>query len=52
MGIGHGNKRVIDAMYAQMQELCFHPSMHSSNPAALRYLQDLLEFAGMDGVFF
>ncbi|MGI6559096.1 MAG: aspartate aminotransferase family protein [Limnochordia bacterium] len=52
VGIGHGNKRVIDAMYAQMQELCFHPSMHSSNPAALRYAQDLLEFAGMDGVFF
>ena len=52
VGIGHGNRRVIDAMYRQMQELCFHPSMHSSNPAALQYAKDLLEFARMDGVFF
>lgn len=52
VGIGHGNKRVIDAMYAQMQKLSFHPSMHSSNPVALQYAKALLEFAGMDGVFF
>ena len=35
VNIGHGNRRVIDAMKAQLEELAFAPPLHSTNVRAL-----------------
>src|SRR3954465_372711 len=30
--VGHNNRRVLDAIKKQMDELCFSPPMHGTNP--------------------
>jgi adenosylmethionine-8-amino-7-oxononanoate aminotransferase len=46
--VGHNNRRVIDAVVRQMNELCFAPVMHGSNPAAIRLANRLVELAPRD----
>src|SRR5215213_4491902 len=35
VSVGHNNRRVIDAVKAQLDTLTFSPSMHGSNPLAV-----------------
>lgn len=48
VSVGHGNRRVIDAVKAQMETLCFSPAMHGSNPLAVRLANRLVELAPGD----
>ena len=41
VAVGHRNRRVIDAMKAQMERLCFAPPLHGTNLPAIE-LSDLL----------
>ncbi len=43
--LGHGNRRVIAAITAQLEQLAFAPPLHGTTPAALEFAQALLEFA-------
>jgi adenosylmethionine-8-amino-7-oxononanoate aminotransferase len=46
--VGHGNKRVIDAIKAQLDTLCFSPPMHGTNPVAVQLANLLAEVAPGD----
>lgn len=46
--LGHGNKRVIDAIRAQLDILCFSPPMHGTNPLAVQLANLLAELAPGD----
>ena len=35
VAVGHRNRRVIEAMKAQMERLCFAPPLHGTNPPAI-----------------
>jgi adenosylmethionine-8-amino-7-oxononanoate aminotransferase len=39
VNVGHGNRRVIDAMKAQLEEIAFAPPLHSTNARALELTQ-------------
>lgn len=36
VSLGHGNAKVVEAVKRQMDELCFSPPMHGTNPVAVR----------------
>ncbi|MGE3821742.1 MAG: aspartate aminotransferase family protein [Isosphaeraceae bacterium] len=46
--VGHGNRRVIDAVKRQMDVLCFSPPMHGTNPLAVKLANLLAELAPGD----
>ena len=46
--VGHGNPRVLDAVRAQMAELCFSPPMHGTNPLAVKLANVLAALAPGD----
>ncbi|MFO0947529.1 MAG: aspartate aminotransferase family protein [Planctomycetota bacterium] len=46
--VGHNNRRVIDAMRAQLDRLHFSPPMHGTNPIAIRLANLLAELAPGD----
>ncbi len=46
--VGHGNRRVIDAIKRQLDTLCFSPPMHGSNPVAVQLANLLAEVAPGD----
>ena len=46
--LGHGNRRVIDAIKAQLDVLCFSPPMHGTNPLAVQLANLLAELAPGD----
>ena len=48
VSVGHGNRRVLDAIKQQMETLCFSPPMHGSNPVAVRLANRLVELAPGD----
>ena len=45
VSVGHNNQRVIDAIVQQMKTLNFSPTMHGSNPLAVRLANRLVELA-------
>jgi len=46
--VGHGNRRVIDALRAQLERIDFSPPMHGTNPAAIRLANRLAAIAPGD----
>ena len=48
VSVGHGNRRVIDAVHRQMETLSFSPPMHGTNPVAIRLANRLVELAPGD----
>ena len=46
--LGHGNRRVIEAVRKQMDILCFSPPMHGTNPVAIKLANLLAELAPGD----
>lgn len=48
VGVGHGNRRIIDAVKEQMELMSFSPVMHGSNPGAVRLANRLAELAPGD----
>lgn len=48
VGVGHNNRRVIDAIRQQMDTLCFSPPMHGTNPLAVQLANLLAELAPGD----
>jgi adenosylmethionine-8-amino-7-oxononanoate aminotransferase len=48
VSVGHNNRRVIDAVKAQMETLCFSPPMHGTNPLAVKLANLLAELAPGD----
>ncbi len=46
--VGHGNRRVIEAMRRQLDVLCFSPPMHGTNPVAVQLANLLSELAPGD----
>jgi adenosylmethionine-8-amino-7-oxononanoate aminotransferase len=48
VSVGHNNRRVLDAIKKQMDELCFSPPMHGANPVAVRLANLLAELAPGD----
>jgi len=46
--LGHNNRRVIDAIKAQLDTLCFSPPMHGTNPLAVQLANLLAELAPGD----
>lgn len=48
VNVGHGNRRVIDAMKAQLDTLAFAPPLHATNPPALELVRLLAEIAPGD----
>ncbi len=46
--VGHNNRRVIDAVRAQLDTLCFSPPMHGTNPLAVQLATLLAELAPGD----
>src|SRR3954454_12297011 len=46
--LGHGNRRVIEAIRDQMERLCFSPPMHGTNPVAVQLANLLAELAPGD----
>jgi adenosylmethionine-8-amino-7-oxononanoate aminotransferase len=46
--VGHNNRRVIDAIAAQLNVLTFSPPMHGTNPLAVRLANLLAELAPED----
>src|ERR1700687_3540270 len=45
VNVGHGNRRVIDAIHEQLEEMTFGPPLHSTNVRAIqlaRLLTDLM----------
>ena len=48
VSVGHNNRRVIDAIRKQMDELCFSPPMHGTNPVAVQLAALLAELAPGD----
>lgn len=47
-GLGHGNRRVIEAVRAQLERLDFSPPMHGTNPLAIRLANRLAALAPGD----
>ena len=45
VSVGHNNRRVIDAIRAQLDTLCFSPPMHGTNPLAVQLANLLAELA-------
>jgi len=45
VSLGHGNRRIIDAMTAQLNTLAFAPPLHGTNPLAIELADELIEFA-------
>jgi adenosylmethionine-8-amino-7-oxononanoate aminotransferase len=48
VSVGHNNRRVIDAIRAQLDTLCFSPPMHGTNPLAVQLANLLAELAPGD----
>jgi adenosylmethionine-8-amino-7-oxononanoate aminotransferase len=48
VSIGHGNRRVIEAIGKQLETLAFSPPMHGTNPVAVRLANVLAELAPGD----
>ncbi|HKI30622.1 MAG TPA: aspartate aminotransferase family protein [Gemmataceae bacterium] len=48
VSVGHNNRRVIDAIRAQFDTLCFSPPMHGTNPLAVQLATLLAELAPGD----
>ena len=48
VSVGHNNRRVIEAIRKQMDELCFSPPMHGTNPVAVQLATLLAELAPGD----
>jgi adenosylmethionine-8-amino-7-oxononanoate aminotransferase len=48
VSVGHNNRRVIEALRAQLDTLCFSPAMHGTNPVAVRLANLLAELAPGD----
>ena len=46
--VGHGNRRVIDAVREQLERLSFSPPMHGTNPLAVQLANLLAELAPGD----
>lgn len=46
--VGHNNRRVIDAIHKQVDELTFSPPMHGTNPVAVQLANLLAELAPGD----
>ena len=46
--LGHGNRRVIDAVKRQMDVMTLSPPMHGTNPLAIRLANKLVEIAPGD----
>jgi adenosylmethionine-8-amino-7-oxononanoate aminotransferase len=46
--LGHGNRRVLEAIRKQMEILCFSPPMHGTNPVAVQLANLLAELAPGD----
>ena len=45
VSLGHGNRRIIDAMTAQLNTLAFAPPLHGTNPVAIELAEELVNFA-------
>src|SRR5262249_39115026 len=48
VSVGHNNRRVIDAIRAQLDTLTFSPAMHGTNPVAVQLANLLAELAPGD----
>ena len=48
VSVGHNNRRILDAVRKQMDELCFSPPMHGTNPVAVQLANLLAELAPGD----
>jgi adenosylmethionine-8-amino-7-oxononanoate aminotransferase len=48
VSVGHNNRRVIDAVRAQLDTLTFSPSMHGTNPVAVQLANRLAELTPGD----
>src|SRR3981189_798056 len=48
VSVGHNNRRVIDALHRQLDQLCFSPPMHGTNPVAVQLANLLAELAPGD----
>jgi adenosylmethionine-8-amino-7-oxononanoate aminotransferase len=48
VSLGHGNRRVIDAITSQLERLAFSPPMHGTNPVAIQLSTLLAELAPGD----
>jgi adenosylmethionine-8-amino-7-oxononanoate aminotransferase len=48
VSVGHNNRRVLDAIRAQLDTLCFSPPMHGTNPLAVQLANLLAELAPGD----
>src|SRR5438067_5209007 len=48
VSVGHNNRRVLDAIRAQFDTLCFSPPMHGTNPLAVQLANLLAELAPGD----
>ncbi|MCO6454693.1 MAG: aspartate aminotransferase family protein [Pirellulaceae bacterium] len=48
VSVGHNNRHVIEAIRRQMDQLCFSPVMHGSNPQAVRLANRLVNLAPGD----
>src|SRR4051812_37743807 len=48
VSVGHNNRRVLDAIRAQLDTLCFSPPMHGTNPVAVQLANLLAELAPGD----
>jgi adenosylmethionine-8-amino-7-oxononanoate aminotransferase len=48
VSVGHGNRRVIEAMREQLERLAFSPPMHGTNPVAVQLANLLAELAPGD----
>jgi adenosylmethionine-8-amino-7-oxononanoate aminotransferase len=48
VSVGHNNRRVIEAIHKQLDELCFSPPMHGTNPLAVQLANLLAEVAPGD----
>ena len=48
VSVGHNNRRVLSAVRAQLDTLCFSPPMHGTNPIAVQLANLLAELAPGD----
>jgi adenosylmethionine-8-amino-7-oxononanoate aminotransferase len=45
VSLGHGNRRIIDAITEQLNTVAFAPPLHGTNPQAIALAKELIEFA-------
>jgi adenosylmethionine-8-amino-7-oxononanoate aminotransferase len=45
VSLGHGNRRIIDAITQQLNTIAFAPPLHGTNPQAIALAKELIEFA-------